>query len=192
MEKNAIILLKKRARRDWMNVRVGTIKDIEGLARVHYESWITTYTGIFSGEILRNRTVEKVENNWRPRLENKADKYECFLVETEKGEIVAFAECGMERSNKFQIDGELYTLYILESYQRQGLGTLLLKKVIEHLLSHNFNSLLAWVIKDNDSRNFYERHGGKVIGEQWIGDTGILEVAYAWKSLKEFTRGVNG
>jgi len=132
-----------------------------------------------------------VESNWIPRLEKKAEKYHCFLAETEEGEIVAFAECGLERTNKFPIKGELYTLYILEAFQRKGIGTLLFKQVIEHLISHNIHSIMAWVIKDNESRKFYERHGGEVIGEQLIGDTGILEVAYAWKNINDFIRGVN-
>ncbi|MBB2479059.1 GNAT family N-acetyltransferase [Bacillus sp. APMAM] len=169
-----------------MKIRIGTIEDIKGLARVHYESWKTTYSGIFSEETLTNRTYEKVLSNWRPRLENRNEKYQCFLAETEEGEIVAFAECGVERTNNFQIEGELYTLYILESFQRKGIGTLLFKKVIEHLSNHNIHSVMAWVIKDNESRKFYERHGGEVIGEQLIGDTGILEVAYAWKNLNDF------
>jgi len=169
-----------------MKVRIGTTKDLKGLARVHYESWKTTYSGIFSEETLTNRTYEKVLNNWRPRLENKNEKYQCFLAETDEGEIVAFAECGVERTNKFPIEGELYTLYILESFQRKGIGTMLFKRVIEHLLSHNINSVLAWVIKENESRKFYERHGGGVIDEQLIGDTGILEMAYAWKNIHDF------
>ncbi|MEK5393805.1 GNAT family N-acetyltransferase [Margalitia sp. FSL K6-0131] len=169
-----------------MKIRIGTIEDIKGLARVHYESWKTTYSGIFSEETLTNRTYEKVLSNWRPRLENRNEKYQCYLAETEEGEIVAFAECGVERTNNFQIEGELYTLYILESFQKKGIGTLLFKKVIEHLSNHNIHSVMAWVIKDNESRKFYERHGGEVIGEQLIGDTGILEVAYAWKNLNDF------
>lgn len=169
-----------------MKIRIGTIEDIKGLARVHYESWKTTYSGIFSEETLTNRTYEKVLSNWRPRLENRNEKYQCYLAETEEGEIVAFVECGVERTNNFQIEGELYTLYILESFQRKGIGTLLFKKVIEHLSNHNIHSVMAWVIKDNESRKFYERHGGEVIGEQLIGDTGILEVAYAWKNLNDF------
>ncbi|WP_158176686.1 hypothetical protein [Heyndrickxia camelliae] len=31
-----------------MKIRIATIEDIKGLARVHYDSWKSTYTGIFS------------------------------------------------------------------------------------------------------------------------------------------------
>jgi GNAT superfamily N-acetyltransferase len=166
-----------------MQTRVGMIADIKGLARVHYESWKTTYTGIFSDQVIANRTYEEVEANWRPRLEKKADKYQCFLAETGEGEIVAFAECGVERTNNYQVDGELYTLYILEEYQKKGIGTELFKMAIGHLLEHEIRSMMTWVIKNNGSRIFYERHEGEVIAEQAVGDTGIMEVAFAWRDI---------
>lgn len=167
-----------------MPIKVGTVKDIEGLAKVHYESWITTYSGIFSEETFKNRTFEKVLKNWRPRLTNLAPDYRCFLAETDEGEVFAFAECGKERTREYGIDSELYTIYILDNYQGNGVGKALFNRVEEFLKERNLQSLMVWVLKDNHSaRRFYEKLGGELIAEQPLGDSGILEVAYAWKNL---------
>ncbi|GIN40205.1 MULTISPECIES: GNAT family N-acetyltransferase [Heyndrickxia] len=169
-----------------MQIRVGTINDIKGLAKVHYESWITTYTGMFSEETFKKRTYERVLENWRPRLENLDPNYRCFLAETDEGEIFAFAECGKERTGDFNIDSELYTIYMLELFHQKGIGKLLFQKVIEFLNDQGFHSLLVWVLKDNHSaRKFYEKLGGVQIAEQSLGDSGILEVAYAWSNIQE-------
>ncbi|GIN86576.1 acetyltransferase [Heyndrickxia sporothermodurans] len=167
-----------------MNIRIGEIKDIKQLATVHYESWISTYKGIFSKETIEKRTYETVLEQWRPRLENKAVNYQCFLAETAKGEIVAFAECGKERTEKYGVDGELYTIYMLEAYQGKGIGKSLFYEVVEFLKEKGFQSFMLWVLKDNHSaRRFYEKLGGELIAEKLIGDTDIVEVAYSWKNL---------
>ncbi|MGE8204895.1 N-acetyltransferase family protein [Heyndrickxia sp. NPDC080065] len=167
-----------------MRIRVGTIQDIEGLAKVHYESWLTTYKGIFSDETFKNRTYERVLENWRPRLDNPNSDYQCLLAETDGDEVFAFAECGIERTKKYGIDSELYTIYMLKEYQKNGVGKLLFNQVIEFLKERNFQSLLVWVLKDNqNARKFYEKLGGSLIAEQPLGDSGILEVAYAWENI---------
>lgn len=168
-----------------MHIRIGALKDIEGLAKVHYESWKTTYKGIFSEETFKNRTYEVVLEHWRPRLEQKAVDSQCFLAETDEGEIFAFAECGKERTGKYGIDGELYTIYMLEQYQGNGIGKELFAKVVEFLKDNGFQSLMVWVLKDNHSaKRFYVKLGGELIAEKLLGDTDILEEAYVWKDIQ--------
>jgi hypothetical protein len=46
----------------------------------------------------------------------------------------------------------------------------------------------VWVLALNPSRRFYERLGGKFIGQQQIerGGQTFIEVAYGWQSLNVF------
>lgn len=48
-----------------MNIRLASVRDIEGIARVHVESWKSTYNGIISESFLSNLTVEKRTKNWK-------------------------------------------------------------------------------------------------------------------------------
>ena len=46
-----------------IHIRRAIKDDIPGIAKVHADSWKTTYKGIFPNEILENITYEQRENN---------------------------------------------------------------------------------------------------------------------------------
>jgi GNAT superfamily N-acetyltransferase len=78
-----------------------------------------------------------------------------FVAENEHGDIVGFANGGKELSGKYPYDGELYAIYLLENYQRQGIGNQLVRNVVQELHRFNIFSLFVWVLEDNPSRFFY-------------------------------------
>ncbi|WP_269669522.1 hypothetical protein [Paenibacillus sp. GSMTC-2017] len=41
-----------------MNIRPAIVEDMEGIAKVHLESWRTTYAGIISDQFLASLTLE--------------------------------------------------------------------------------------------------------------------------------------
>jgi Acetyltransferase (GNAT) family. len=49
-----------------------------------------------------------------------------YVAENKSGKIVGFAAGGRERMGKYMYQGELFAIYILEEYQRQGIGRQLL------------------------------------------------------------------
>ena len=48
--------------------------------------------------------------------------------------------------------------------------------------------MVIWVMKDNPARRFYEKLGGRLIGEAGItiGGKDLLKVAYVWSELAVF------
>ena len=46
-----------------IHIRRAIKDDIQGIAKVHVDSWKATYKGIFADEILDNIAYEKRENN---------------------------------------------------------------------------------------------------------------------------------
>ena len=58
------------------------------------------------------------------------------------------------------------------------------------LLARGLEGMVAWVLRDNPSRWFYECLGGRQLGEQTIclGRTLLPEVAYGWRDLSELAR----
>ena len=90
-----------------------------------------------------------------------------FVAETENGDIVGFANAGPEREGDRIYRGELYAIYILEEYQRIGLGRRLFSSVTRRLLADGFNSMLLWVLEDNrPAIRFYESLGGEQVDRQ--------------------------
>ena len=51
---------------------------------------------------------------------------------------------------------------------------------------NNIDSILTWVLKQNPSHIFYEKLGGRVLGEQSIeiGGSRYTEIAYGWENIK--------
>lgn len=165
-----------------MNIRKATFSDARGIAQVHVDSWITTYRGIVPDEYLNQLTYDAREKLWKNNLENG----DIFVAEDEKGKIVGFADNGKERTGEYKkLEGEVYSIYILQDYQSHGLGRLLLKEAVNDLLNKGMNSMLIWVLKDNRSCGFYEKMGGKVVDSKSLEISGkrLIEVAYGWEDI---------
>jgi len=149
-------------------------------------TWKTTYRGMIPDALLDNLSVEEREPRW---LELLSTAGEMMLVACdEDGTVVGFVAGGAERSGQLGCDGEVHAIYLLERVQRQGVGTLLVSRLVQELRARGFTSMALWVLAENPFRKFYDALGGKVIAEREHerGGQMIREVAYAWSDLGEF------
>jgi ribosomal protein S18 acetylase RimI-like enzyme len=151
-----------------VNIREATIEDVEGIAIVHVESWRTAYKGIISDHVLSNLSVEKRKNNWLWTFNNLNKDEKVFVAENTDGKIVGFSSGGQIRNDEFELDGELYAIYLLKEYQGLRIGKLLLYDVVNSLKYSGYSSMMVWVLKDNPSVGFYQALGGKIIGQKEI------------------------
>ncbi|UAL47908.1 GNAT family N-acetyltransferase [Sutcliffiella horikoshii] len=167
-----------------IKIRKAILSDTKGIAKVHVESWKTTYANIVPDEYLNNLTYESREQIWINSIPNGG----VYVAENNEGEIVGFSSGGKERSGKYDgFDGELYAIYILKEYQGQGIGKALIQPIIDELIGMGLNTMLVLVLKDNVSRLFYEALGGKKIDElevQMVGKK-LTEVVYGWENVKD-------
>ncbi len=63
-------------------------------------------------------------------------------------------------------DVEIYEFYVEPFFKRQGIGSALIRQVIEEAKEAGFQRIFLWVIQDNlDARRFYEAHGFVASGE---------------------------
>lgn len=166
-----------------MKIRKAVFADIKGIAKVHVDSWRTTYKNIISDEFLNNLSYVNREKLWTSNMSNM----NVYVAESPEGEIVGFSTGGKERSGNYTgIDGELYAIYILKEFQGQGVGKLLVKPVIDELLSTNINSMLVLVLEKNNSCQFYEALGGKRLDclEVVIAGDKQNEIVYGWNDIR--------
>ena len=169
-----------------MRIREASEEDAVAIARIHVDSWRTTYPGIVPDDILAGLSYERREDAWRATLSNPDTQEAVFVAEEVGGQIVGFASGGLERSGDPVYKGELYAIYLLQEYQGQGLGRELILTVVKRLLQEGFRSMLVWVLRENPSRGFYEKLGGQYVREQLIdiGDAQLVEVAYGWPDIR--------
>jgi ribosomal protein S18 acetylase RimI-like enzyme len=111
-----------------------------------------------------------------------------FIAENDDGKIVGFINGGAERTGRYLYYGELYAIYLLEDYQRQGLGKKLVLQLTEVLKEQKFKNMLVWVLNDNPSKRFYESLNPEKVDEKTIniGGVDLVEVAYGWSHLSAF------
>lgn len=169
-----------------MKIRLAALSDTKGIAKVHVDSWRSTYTSIISNEYLNNLSYEGREKLWE---ENMA-KNKVYVAESEAGEIVGFSTGGNERSGKYTgYSGELYAIYILKEYQGQGIGKKLIDPVIEDLIKLDIYSMIVLVLEQNSSRYFYEAIGGKQIDliEVKMAGQKMNELVYGWDDIRSLS-----
>lgn len=174
--------ITKQLEDDLMKIRKAVLSDAQNIAIVHVDSWRTTYKGIVSDEFLTNLSYEERKRLW----ENVIPNGNVFVAENEEGQIVGFSSGGKERTGKYKkYDGELYAIYILKEYQGKGLGKELIQPIINDLKNSNINSMLVWVIEDNNARYFYESLGGIRIDSEMveIAEKKVKEIAYGWEDI---------
>ena len=95
---------------------------------------------------------------------------------------------GPERSYHPLYLGEIYFLYLLPEYHRQGIGRQLTLSVVKRLVEKEMDSLLIRVLKENaPARHFYEALGGQLVLEEQFEDRGavLVRVGYGWREVSK-------
>ncbi|WP_217586062.1 GNAT family N-acetyltransferase [Lentibacillus saliphilus] len=165
-------------------IRKAVYEDAEEIANIHVQSWKSTYAELLDEKDLSNMTYENRKILWETILQvQKANQ--CTLVIENGTQVVGFISGGPERTKRFDYDCEIYTIYLLDAFQKQGLGARLLKAFAEEMKRLEFGSLLVWILKQNPSSRFYERYQAQPVGEEatTIGEGTYQETAYGWTSI---------
>jgi GNAT superfamily N-acetyltransferase len=165
-----------------MPIRTANPHDTAAIAKVHVDSWRTTYKGIVPDDFLAGLSYAQREQMWRRVLIDPVRPSYVYVAEDDCGEVVGFVSGGPERRGDPIYTGELYAIYLLAPYQRQGIGQRLVRTLVSRLRQEGMLTLLLWVLAENPSRTFYERLGGRPVSEQTvtIGGVPLIEVAYGW------------
>jgi len=166
-------------------VRPADVDDAAAIARVHVESWRTTYRGLLPDNFLDSLSQGRYLERWLRSLGDDATR---VYVAEDAHEVVAFASGGRERAGEDGYSGELYAIYVLEKAQRKGHGIGLARAVTGGLREMGLGDMIVWVLRDNSpARRFYERLGGTYVRTQpvTIGSVELQEVSYGWRSLDD-------
>jgi len=164
-----------------VSIRAAVPGDAVAIARVHVESWRTTYAGIVPDEYLAGLDETLRLKLWQEWLTSGA----VVLVAERKGAVVGFVHAGKIREAIESADAEIYSLYLLKDAQGRGIGRALLRVVSAVLQEQGFKSIALWVLERNRSRGFYEACGGRLARSKVIeiGGARLMEVAYWWPEL---------
>ena len=174
-----------------MKIREAELRDAPAMARVMVDSFRSAHRDQIPEKSLMSLTYEISERNWARamrKFSKSARRREyIYVAENDTGELIGIAMGGPSSKHPLY-SGEIYLLYLLPAYYRQGIGRQLLASVVERLIECGVNSLLIRVLKVNTrARLFYEALGGQLVLEEQIEDEGTLldQVAYGWQDARE-------
>jgi ribosomal protein S18 acetylase RimI-like enzyme len=170
-----------------MEIRRAVLRDAEGIARVHVDAWIETYTGLLPDALIAAlpESYDRRVKFWSSVLVPEHERNSVFVVEDDH-RIVGFASCGTPINELEDYDGQLTAIYLLKRAQGRGIGRRLLRAVIADLRGRGFRSMAVWVLKDNlPAVGFYRRMGGEYVTEVTVdlGGAPVIEEAYGWRDL---------
>lgn len=165
-------------------IRPACLPDALAIARIHVAGWQSAYRGIVADEHLDSLSLAQKQAFWKQQMHH--DPCLLFVAEDPTRGVIGFAFAGPHHGNFREYTGEIHAIYVLDQFQRRGLGKLLFKHATTALAQARFPNMMVWALKQNPYRTFYERLGGKLLGEEvtCIGNRELVQVAYGWKEIE--------
>lgn len=172
-----------------MIIRPAREEDLPAIARVHVDTWRTTYAGLIPDDFLASLSYESRKQMWRETITDPEGRSSLFVAHDPAGRVVGFASCGAERDGDPLYTGELYAIYVDQMAQGKGIGRALVQSAARDLTKRGHASLLIWVLANNPYRLFYEALGGVAFKHKDItfGRATLAEVAYGWPDIQSLT-----
>ncbi|WP_157986609.1 GNAT family N-acetyltransferase [Chitinophaga alhagiae] len=162
---------------DTITIREARATDIPALGALHAKTWSNTYP-----RVVHPPTAQLREYQWKEQFKVTDGSWCCFVVENSAGQLVGFAKgTPFKAAAQPDFNGELSKIYLLREYQRLGLGSRLLEKVVQHFLQRNIHNILLFADPGNASCRFYETLGA----EKLFDKNGAFHGTYGWRNLQE-------
>ncbi len=161
------------------SIRKAKSNDASQVAFINAEAWQTTYQGIIAQGFLKTITPEQQ----LPRAKRLVESTDLLCVVAENTLTAEIAGFGKNREPKVDADCELQAIYLLESYQKIGLGKMLFDYGVKGLKEKSNKKMMVSVFEANKAaRFFYERQGGKQIESDHVDleRTRYITSTYVW------------
>ncbi len=162
-------------------VREAVPGDAEGIARVHTDSWQTSYRGILPDTVLDRIDVGQRVDSRRKILRDRS-VFQLVAYDVTHGDIVGFCDAGASRRH-VPYAGEVYAIYLAHRAKRHGLGQDMWERVQAWLAANDMRSMIVWVLENNHhARRFYEAMGGRSGSrlQSRVGGYPVVELSYVW------------
>lgn len=163
-----------------MEIRKATIEDYEHLTHVHISSRISTYKDMISAERLEyEKGDEFLHKTLRMRKEFLESWQIVYVAEIEE-KIVWFVYWWKQRESDFDVEWELYSIYIIQEYWRKWIWKLLFARIRKDFKDVWYKAFCLWALSWNESADrFYKKMWWVLAWEKKQEKRGV-EYHYVW------------
>ncbi|WBV44535.1 GNAT family N-acetyltransferase [Pseudoroseomonas cervicalis] len=176
------------------SIRRASQADAAAIAAVHVATWRSAYPGLLPDSYLAALSEPRLTQFYRRLLADRGGNAAVFVAVARPesgegaGQVVGFSGCGRARRSLVGgalAEGEIDTLYVLDDFRERGLGRRLLRAASAHLAAVGCGSAMLWVLRDNPSRWFYQRLGGRAVGWEMtrVGGRAVAQMALVWDPI---------
>jgi ribosomal protein S18 acetylase RimI-like enzyme len=157
--------------------------DLDRLAQLHVDTFNETHAGpLGSGPTFALR-----RSQWKEKLGELHATNFVIVLETPEKELVGFCWAHPTNDNP-RWAARLNKIYLLRPYQRQGLGTRMMRAAVDRLVANGLLSMALFTEVDNvPACSFYEKLGA----EHQLGDDGKFGGMYGWSDLRVLQQRLN-
>ena len=173
-----------RKGRDGLIIRKANLSDAPGIAKVHVDSWRSTYKGIIPQSFLDGLSYEQRTILWK---NNISDKNNTIYVAENEGEIIGFVTGGTRNTNKEAGASDLTSIYLLEEWQGKTIGKKLLNQIMIAFLEQGYQKIYVDVLAANKTRQFYQYYGAEYVKTVQLNIAGktLYEEIYVWNNVEK-------
>lgn len=156
-------------------IRKAHSKDFADIAHIHCKSWHDAYLNLLPKSYINNKNNLSEKTKMWQELINHPDVI-IWIAYDANHESLGFIGY-FTKNNSYEIT----TLYVLSEYHGRGIGTELMKRSLQAILSFNINAnFYLWVLEDNaPAIHFYKKFGFVCNGEKSeedYKDTQIVDI----------------
>lgn len=162
--------------------------DATAIGAVHVAAWRSTYAGILPQDYLARLSAVRQAAHYQAAIGGGVGVYVAVHSDADPAAsiIIGFVTAGRARQGAgAPADGEIETLYVLDDWRDRGVGRRLMRAAADHLAEMGCQAVFLWVLRENPSRWFYARLGGKPAVQSVIqvGGQNVTQTAYVWAPI---------
>lgn len=174
-------------------VRAARVEDAAAIGAVHVAAWRSAYAGILPSDYLAGLSALRHAAQYHASIRGagrRAVGVHVAIATVEgspRPRVVGFVTASPvpKTQQPALADAEIETLYVLDDWRDQGVGRRLIRASAIRLRELGAQSVFVWVLRDNPSRWFYSRLGGRHVCDSVTNVAGavVTQSAYRWMAI---------
>jgi L-amino acid N-acyltransferase YncA len=173
-------------------IRSARRADAQRMAEVYVAAWRDAYPILLPPQTLVGMSVERWARQFAWAITRGREVV--LVAEDRQDGVIGLATGGPSGDRGLaiagtRVGGEVFSLYVSQDHLGRGAGGGLLRSMLGRFSESGFPSAVAWMLKGNPSRFFYERMGAHLVAQKRERRFGrVIELeAYGWSSLEAFS-----